>query len=151
MEMLGPLLALCGGNPQFLVDSPHLGPVMLSFDVSFCHQPGQTFEPTVEFLVIWGVMMLMWCLCNAALLCLTYWGRVMHICVSKLTIIGSDNGLSPGWRQAFIWTNVGILLIGPIGTNFSEISIEINTFSLKKCIWKCCLENSGHFVSASMC
>ena len=28
--------------------------------------------------------------------CLTHWGRVMHICVSKLAFIGSDNGLSPG-------------------------------------------------------
>ena len=26
---------------------------------------------------------------------LTHWGRVTHLCVSKLTIIGSDNGLSP--------------------------------------------------------
>ena len=55
-----------------------------------------------------------------------------HICVSKLTIIGSDNGLSPGRRQAIIWTNAGILLIGPLGTNFSEIYIEILTFSFKK-------------------
>ena len=55
-----------------------------------------------------------------------------HICVSKLTIIGADNGLSPGRRQAIIWTNAGILLIGPLGTNFSEISIEILTFSFKK-------------------
>ena len=38
---------------------------------------------------------------------LTHWGRVAHICVSKLTIIGSDNGLSPGRRQAIIWTNAG--------------------------------------------
>ena len=30
-----------------------------------------------------------------------------------LTIIGSDNGLSPGRRQAIIRTNVEILLIGP--------------------------------------
>ena len=29
---------------------------------------------------------------------LTHWGRVTYICVSKLTIIGSDNGLSPGVR-----------------------------------------------------
>ena len=36
---------------------------------------------------------------------LTHWGRVTHICVSKLTIIGSDNGLSPDRRQAIIWTN----------------------------------------------
>ena len=63
---------------------------------------------------------------------LTHWGRVTHICVGKLTIIGSDNGLSPERRQAIIWTNAGILLIGPLGTNFSEILIEIQTFSLKK-------------------
>ena len=63
---------------------------------------------------------------------LTHWGRVTHICVSKLTIIGSDNGLSPDRRQAIIWTNAGILFIGPLGTNFSEILIEILTFSFKK-------------------
>ena len=51
---------------------------------------------------------------------------------SKLTIIGSDNGLSPARRQAIIWTNAGILLIGSLGTNFSEISIGIQTFSFKK-------------------
>ena len=60
-----------------------------------------------------------------------YWGRVTHICVSKLTIIGSDNGLAPDRRQAIIWTNGEILLIGPLGTNFSEILIEILTFSFK--------------------
>ena len=59
-------------------------------------------------------------------------GRVTHICVSKLTIIGSDNGLSPRRRQAIIWTDAGILLIGPLGTSFSEISIEIRTLLLKK-------------------
>ena len=63
---------------------------------------------------------------------LTHWGRVTHICVGKLTIIGSDTGLSPERRQAIIWTNGGLLLIGPLGTNFSEILIEIQTFSLKK-------------------
>ena len=56
----------------------------------------------------------------------------LHICVSKLTITGSDNGLSPGRRQAIIWTNAGILLIRPLGINFSEIFNEIQTFSLKK-------------------
>ena len=63
---------------------------------------------------------------------LTHWGRVTHICVSKLTIIGSDNGLSPGRRHAIIWTYDGILLIGPLGTNFSEILVEIWTFSFTK-------------------
>ena len=68
----------------------------------------------------------------ALLASLTHWGRLTHICVGNLTIIGSDNGLSPGRRQAITWTNVGILLIGPLGTNFSEILIEIHTFSFKK-------------------
>ena len=63
---------------------------------------------------------------------LTHWGRETHICVSKLTIIASDNGLSPGRLQDVIWTNAGILLIGPLGTNFNEILIEIHTFSFKK-------------------
>ena len=63
---------------------------------------------------------------------LTHWGRVTHVCVSKQTMIGSDNGLSPGWCQAIIWTNAGILLIGTLGTNFSEILIEIWIFSFKK-------------------
>ena len=63
---------------------------------------------------------------------LTHWGRVTHICVNKLTIIGSDNGLSPGRRQAIIWTNAELFLIGPLGINFSEILIEILTFSFKK-------------------
>ena len=63
---------------------------------------------------------------------LTHLGRVTHICVSKLTVIGSDNGLSPGRRQAIIWTNAGILLIGPLETNFSQILIEIYKFSFKK-------------------
>ena len=61
-----------------------------------------------------------------------HWGRVTHICVGNLTIIGSDNGLSPGRRQAIIWTNAGILSFGPLGTNFSEILTEIKTFSFKK-------------------
>ena len=60
------------------------------------------------------------------------WGRVTHICVNKLTTIGSDNGLSPGRRQAIIRTNAGILLIRPLGTNFSDFLVEILIFSFKK-------------------
>ena len=63
---------------------------------------------------------------------LTHWGRVTHICVGKVTIIGSDNGLSPDRRQAIIWTNAGILSIGPLGTKFSEILIAIHVFSFKE-------------------
>ena len=76
---------------------------------------------------------------------LTHWGRVMHICGRKLTNIGSDNGLSPGRRQAIIWTNDGILLVR---TNLSEILIEIHS---RKCFWNCRLRNGGHFILALMC
>ena len=55
-----------------------------------------------------------------------------HIGVGNLTIIGSDNGLSPDWRQAINWTNAGILLIEHLGTNFSEILIQLPAFSSKK-------------------
>ena len=82
---------------------------------------------------------------------LTHWDWETHICVGNLTIIDSDNGLLPGRHQAIIGTNVGILLIGTLGTNFSEIFIEMYIFYSRKCIWKCRPENGGHFVSASMC
>ena len=70
------------------------------------------------------------CYCADELL--THWDWVTHICLCNLTIISSDNGLSPGRRQTIIWTNASVLLIGPLGTNFSEISIEMQTFSFKK-------------------
>ena len=65
----------------------------------------------------------------------------MHIFVSKLSIIGSDNGLLPDRHQAIIRNKVGILLIGPLGTNFNGIVIEIHTFfvqenALENVVWK---------------
>ena len=64
---------------------------------------------------------------------LTHWGRVTHTYVAKLTIIGSDNGLSPERRQAIIWTSAGILLIGPLRTRNWNIFIEENTFENVVC------------------
>ena len=86
-----------------------------------------------------------------------------HICVSDLTSVGSDNGLSPGLRQAIIRTNAGIVLIRPLGTNFSEFLVEILKFSFKKMrlkvssakrrpfclgpnVLNCRLQNDGQFV-----
>ena len=76
---------------------------------------------------------------------LTRWGRVTRIFVSKVTTIGSDNGLSPGRLQTVIWTSDGILLIEPFGTNFREILIEIYMFSLKEYILKCRQVIGNHF------
>ena len=82
---------------------------------------------------------------------LTHWGWVAHICVSKLTIIGPDNGLSPGWHQAIIRANAGIFLLfepqRQIQWNLqrnSYIFIQENVFEIV--VWK----SSGQFVSTSM-
>ena len=48
-----------------------------------------------------------------------------HICVGKLIIIGSDNGLSSGRHQAIIWTNVGIRLM-PGATLRNKLQWNIN-------------------------
>ena len=74
-----------------------------------------------------------------------------HIWVSKLTISGSDNGLSPGRRLAIIWTSAVILLIRPLVTNFSEILIRNQTFSFTKMHFKMLFWNRVYFVSSSMC
>ena len=137
-ETLATLLALCEGNR--LGTGGFLSQKTSNMELwcFICCSLKQTFEQTVKRLFTWDP--------------LTHWDRVMHICLGKLTIIGSDNGLSPGRRQAIIWTNASILSIGPLGTNFSEISIKIDIFPFKKIyIWICCMENGGHFVSASMC
>ena len=81
---------------------------------------------------------------------LNHWGRLMHMCISKLRFInGSDNGMSPGRHQAIIWTNAGILLIWILGTLVKSL-IFIH-FHSRKFIWKCRLRNSDNFVLASMC
>ena len=75
----------------------------------------------------------------------THWIRVTHICVRKLTTICSDNGLSTGRCQAIIWTSARILLIGTLGTNFSEILLEIFKFSFNKMCLKLSSENLRQF------
>ena len=55
------------------------------------------------------------------------------------------------WRQAITWRNAGLLLIGTLGTNFSESLSEIQKFLLKKMHlkmsaakwWQCCLDLYG--------
>ena len=74
---------------------------------------------------------------------LTHWGWETHICVSKLAIIGSDNGLSPIRRRAIIWVNNAILLIGPLWTNFIH-------FHSRKCVWKC-RPGNGAILSRAQC
>ena len=50
--------------------------------------------------------------------------------------VDSGNGLPPIRRQTITWTNADLLSIGQLGTNFSEISIKIQIFSLKKMLFK---------------
>ena len=103
-----------------------------------------------EYLLIFSGAKASWVAYFGSLKSLTHWGRVKHICIGKLTIIGLDNGLSPERRQAIIWTNTGILLIGHLGTNCSETLSKLIYFHSRKCIWRYCLRNGVHCVSASM-
>ena len=74
-----------------------------------------------------------------------------HKCISKLNIIGSDNGLLPGQRQAIILTNVGILLTGPLRTNFSEILTGILTFSFKQNAFESVVWEKASILSPPQC
>ena len=49
---------------------------------------------------------------------LNHQGRLTHIWVNKLTLIVSDNGLSPGRHQAITWNSAELFSIGPLGTIF---------------------------------
>ena len=111
----------------------------------------------VNFSVSMIVMSIVtWCPLLGQLFSKQYLYSLTHIGVSKVTISGPYNGLSPGRRQAIIWTNAGILLIRILETNFSEIWSEIHTFLFKKMYlkmssakwWQFCLGlnvlKSGH-------
>ena len=70
-----------------------------------------------------------------------------HVIKKRLDLLQQEGlkfrfseGMSPQ-MAAFCWTKAGILLIRPLGTKFSGV----RTFSFKKCIWKCFLENGCHF------
>ena len=83
-------------------------------------------------------------LVNLCVSTLIGWGRVTHICVGNLTIIGSDNCSSPGRRHAIIWTDAEILLIGPSETDFNEILIKNHTLSSKKIYLKMSPDSKVH-------
>ena len=133
METFSALLAICAGNSPVPGEFPAQRPVTRSFDVYFDLSPNKRLSKQ-----LWGWWFEtqsrpLWRHRNGCMdKRLTHWGRVTHICVGNITIIGSDNGLSPGRRQDIIWTNAKLLFFGPLGTNFSEILIEILTFSFKK-------------------
>ena len=74
-----------------------------------------------------GVWDFVWTTCPLFGLCLlSHWGRVTHICVSKLTIIGSDNDLSPGRRSSHYlnqcWNIVNWTLRNKLQWNLSRNS-----------------------------
>ena len=68
----------------------------------------------------------------------------MHMCVNKITIIGSDNGLWLCRHQGIILTSAGIFLIRTWGTNYSHILIAINASLFRKLHLKC-LEMAANF------
>ena len=96
-----------------------------SFSDKFCTRC-RIFIQLHEFLFFfasWQIFLIgfLWFILLTSWDCLTCWGRVTHVCVSKLTIIGSDDRLLPGRRQAIIWTSAGMLSIGPLGTKKNDV------------------------------
>ena len=75
-----------------------------------------------------------WIGCNRSsqIAFLTHLPLVQQYVSVKWLSVGSDNGSAPNRRQAITWTNAGLLLIRHLGTNFNEIRIEIQNFSLMK-------------------
>ena len=68
-----------------------------------------------------------------------------HICVSKLTIIGSDNGLSPLSEPM-----LGYCWLDPREQTSVKSQSKFIHFHSRKCVWNDRLRNGGHFVSTSM-
>ena len=128
---IGPCQVLTCTREKLLGFSNHyLRMALYGFSVSMFHKKKKKYLALTTktcYGYLWIHHCVSWSLgtvnsvCLVITITLTHWGRVTHICVSKLTSIGSDNGLAPGWCQAIIWNNAGILLIGTLATNFSEI------------------------------
>ena len=118
---------------------------------------GPTWEPSGADSTQVGPMLAPWTLLSGMFNSLGL--SDTYICVSKLTSIGSDTDLLPGWCQAIILTNAGILFVGPMETNFSEIIIKIYTFSFKKIhlkmssgkCWPFCLSLNVSKVANDLC
>ena len=78
-------------------------------------------------------------------------------------IIGSDNSLLPVWHQAIICTNDGLSLIGPHGTNCSQIIskyiiiLQENEYEKIICktatilFWLQCVKSRGHYEEPLYC
>ena len=147
METFSALLAICAGNSPVPGEFPAQRPVTRSFDV-FCDL--RLNKRLSKQWCGWWIEALsppLWRHRNEHgvsnhrqhdylfISLLTHWGRVAHTCVSKLTIIGSHNGLLP--VQAFIWTNAGILLTIPLATTFNrDLHIFIQEKSFGNVVWK---------------
>ena len=80
---------------------------------------------------------------------LTHWSRVTHMCVNRLTSINSDKGWLLGCRQAIIWANVAILLIGPSQTSM-KFKSKFKHFLWRKIYLKSRQQSGVHFDPISM-
>ena len=70
---------------------------------------------------------------------LNHWGWVMHICVSKLTIIGSDSGVSPGHYLKQCWNVANWTLRNKLQSSLvpnSYIFIQENTHDKSSGKWR---------------
>ena len=139
MEMFSALLAICEENSPVTCEFPAQRPVTRSFDVLFdlhgwvnndvagdLRRHRAHYDVTAVTPFISGCMIFVKICNNSCSIpkiqpMLTHCGRVVHICVSKKAIIGSDNSLLSVRRRTIIWIYDGLLSIGTLGTNINEI------------------------------
>ena len=136
------------GNMACLVSSlfsvkPLPKPMMTCHRLDPFKQPWKRFESKWKSFWTKNIFYKYYLHTMVAIFCLSHypWGYLIEAewCIYasvKLSIIGSDNGSSPGRCQAIIWANDGVLSIWPLRNNFNEILIEIHTFPLKKIPFK---------------
>ena len=56
--------------------------------------------------------------------------------------------VSRNWRQDITRNNYDLLSVASLGTASTEIQIKFNNLHSIKCIWTCCLQHCGHFLSS---
>ena len=74
----------------------------------------------------------------------------MNGSVNYVTIIVSDNGLSPIIHLIVLWTNTGLLSIKQLGTKFNNVESKCKPNFSKRSIWIYQLSNCNDFVQAAV-
>ena len=138
---------LCHVNNAYSDTTESPGPFLFCCGLTLCGN----LDKQLQHLTLDGELAWAWqCVISWLYTCITQWGWVTHICVSNLTIICSDNDLSPGRRLAIFWTNADFLNWSLENKLQSNLNRNSNIFNEENTFEKCRMRNVVHLVSDSM-